>query len=537
MSPFINGLAQQVSNTFDGTFTNNGTVINLITDSPFPDYPIVRIAFNFIYNYNGDHSSLVGLEQDNFPHNLENDYSVTTESLSENDPSFYTWYSIYISKTNYVSSIFKGYFKVDNRDNKIKEFYQGTNNILVNEGTKNISGNTVNTNTFEYFSFSGGGTLITPTILDESNIQIGIYGNASYDDAGNLSYDGAIMTFFNTTSGDIDALSIGYKFFVDPKSTDPIIVINGMNSTNYENPITVAALANNIIKNRSATLIINIIDFNFDNTTGIAYGIDTGFSGTVIRFQVTATDDHNNSITDFLGDPLVFTLDLPHANPYATIKLYKLNNMQIMDPQPLGYPAILTHKSGTLWEASLQSISDFVGTDNNPICFNEGTKILCLNKKFEEEYIPIENLRKGDLVKSYKHGYRKIDLIGKNPMINNPEKFYECMYKMEKTNENGLIEDLIVTGGHSILVDDLGENKEENEKIFKGTQMIDDKYLLLSCVSKDFKKLENNNLYNYYHFVLENSGNDERYGVWANGILTETPSKNFFMSQKLNLLV
>ena len=72
-----------------------------------------------------------------------------------------------------------------------------------------------------------------------------------------------------------------------------------------------------------------------------------------------------------------------------------------------------------------QSISD-------PTCFNEGTKILCLNKKFEEEYIPIENLRKGDLVKSYKHGYRKIELIGKNPMINNPEKFNECMYKMEK---------------------------------------------------------------------------------------------------------
>jgi hypothetical protein len=203
-----------------------------------------------------------------------------------------------------------------------------------------------------------------------------------------------------------------------------------------------------------------------------------------------------------------------------------------MDPQPSGYPAPLKYKSGTLWQTELKSLSDFVAINQNPtnVCFNEGTKILCLNKKFEEEYIPIENLRKGDLVKSYKHGYRKIDFIGTYHMINNPNKILECMYKMEKTNENGLIEDLIVTGGHSILVDDLGENKDENEKIFKGTQIIDDKYLLLSCVSKDFKKLENNNLYNYYHFVLENSGNDERYGVWANGILTETPSKNFFIS-------
>jgi len=174
---------------------------------------------------------------------------------------------------------------------------------------------------------------------------------------------------------------------------------------------------------------------------------------------------------------------------------------------------------------------------SDPSCFNEGTKILCLNKNLEEEYIPIENLRKGDLVKSYKHGYRKIDLIGKNPMINNPERFNECMYKMEKTDDTGLIEDLIVTGGHSILVDDLGVLKEENDKIFGSTPMIDDKYLLLSAVSKDFKKLENTNLYTYYHFILENNGNDdERFGVWANGILTETPSKNQFNNHKYTLL-
>lgn len=170
---------------------------------------------------------------------------------------------------------------------------------------------------------------------------------------------------------------------------------------------------------------------------------------------------------------------------------------------------------------------------SDPSCFNEGTKILCLNKNLEEEYIPIENLRKGDLVKSYKHGYRKIDLIGKNIMINNPNKFNECMYKMEKTEENGLIEDLIVTGGHGILVHDLAEYKEENDKIFGKTVMIDDKYLLLSAVSKEFLKLENTNLYTFYHFILENNGNDdERFGVWANGILTETPSKFEFNYHK-----
>ena len=58
-----------------------------------------------------------------------------------------------------------------------------------------------------------------------------------------------------------------------------------------------------------------------------------------------------------------------------------------------------------------------------------------MNNLGEEEYIPIEHLKKGDLVKSYKHGYKKIDLIGKNIMINNPKHFSKCMYKMEKTRK------------------------------------------------------------------------------------------------------
>jgi len=164
------------------------------------------------------------------------------------------------------------------------------------------------------------------------------------------------------------------------------------------------------------------------------------------------------------------------------------------------------------------------------LCFNEGTKILCLNNK-GEEYVPIEQLKKGDIVKSYKYGYRKIDLIDKNCLINNPDKFRQCMYTMKKTDTNKMIDDLTVTGGHSILVDDLGEQKELNYQMFKKqTPMIEDKYLLLAAASDKFEKVINTDTYTYYHFVLENNGNDdEQFGVWANGVLTETMSKNFFL--------
>ena len=178
-----------------------------------------------------------------------------------------------------------------------------------------------------------------------------------------------------------------------------------------------------------------------------------------------------------------------------------------------------SNSDSTIWKISLTTP-----------CFNKGTKILCLNSVLEEEYIPIEDLKKGDLVKSYLHGYRRIDSIGTNKMINNPEHFNLSMYKMAKTLENGLTEDLIVTGGHSILVDDLGDYYSENEGKFKGKiPTIDGKYFLLSAVSKDFIQLTDTNEYTYYHLVLENNGdNDERFGIWANGILTETISKNQF---------
>jgi len=62
---------------------------------------------------------------------------------------------------------------------------------------------------------------------------------------------------------------------------------------------------------------------------------------------------------------------------------------------------------------------------------------------------------------------------------------------------------------------------------------IDDKYVMPVSIYDKFKKIEDTKEYIYYHFTLENNGhNDKRYGVWANGILTETPSRNQFMADR-----
>ena len=165
-------------------------------------------------------------------------------------------------------------------------------------------------------------------------------------------------------------------------------------------------------------------------------------------------------------------------------------------------------------------------------CFNHNTKILCLNNQMEEEYIPVQDLRKGQLVKTYLHGYRKIESIGKGNMINNPSDWHESMVKMEKTDENKLIEDLIVTGWHGILVDKLTRQEERIQTKMRFTEVIDDKKILCAGLSDKFKIVEDKNEYTFYNFTLENDGDENRrFGVYANGLLVEIPSNKMFLSK------
>jgi hypothetical protein len=161
------------------------------------------------------------------------------------------------------------------------------------------------------------------------------------------------------------------------------------------------------------------------------------------------------------------------------------------------------------------------------LCFNQGTKILCRNNQIEEEYVNIELLQIGDLVKTYEHGYKKISKVISGKFQNNPKKWNMCMYKMEKTPLNGLLEDLIVTGGHSILVDTISEEEHKKYDEMGLTDFskltIANKRLLLACVSDQFTPMQDQEMYTYYHLLLETNDEEERFGIWANGILTETP--------------
>ena len=171
------------------------------------------------------------------------------------------------------------------------------------------------------------------------------------------------------------------------------------------------------------------------------------------------------------------------------------------------------------------TITNFQFEYNEIPCFNEGSKILCF-KDNKEEYIPIQNIKKGDLVKTYKHGFQRVEIIGKKKMFNlNSYKKEDRMYRLSKENYPELIEDLYITGYHSILVNNLTDEQiEKTREIMNMLFKTDDKYRLIASLDPKTEEITEEREYNIYHFALEHEDIFMNYGVYANGLLVESNS-------------
>jgi hypothetical protein len=162
----------------------------------------------------------------------------------------------------------------------------------------------------------------------------------------------------------------------------------------------------------------------------------------------------------------------------------------------------------------------------NVACFKKGTKILCGN----EICIPIEELKIGDLVKTYKHGYQKVIMFAHSILCENFKNKVNKLYTYPREKNPDLIEDLHLTGGHSLLMDALTEEESTNMQNINWVQedfMVEDKYKLLSWYNEKLYVSTEQNV-EIYHFTLEPPENAKPsyvYGIYANGILAESCSK------------
>lgn len=160
------------------------------------------------------------------------------------------------------------------------------------------------------------------------------------------------------------------------------------------------------------------------------------------------------------------------------------------------------------------------------ICFKQDSKILT-----DKGYKLIQDLRKGDLVKTLNDGFKPIFMIGKR-IIHHPasnDRIQNQLYKCSSENYPEIFEPLIITGCHSILVDDFvnEDQREKTVEILGKIYETDNKYRLPACADSRTSVYETEGCYTIYHLALENEKDNYNYGIYANGLLVESCSKRY----------
>ena len=199
-------------------------------------------------------------------------------------------------------------------------------------------------------------------------------------------------------------------------------------------------------------------------------------------------------------------------------------NNGIATPALSGKPwiSIASNSNGTKLVACEYNVSIWTSSSNEIICFKEDTLILT-----KEGYKPIQTLRKGDLIKTLYHEYKAIEMIVKSEMYHeaSKERIKDQLYKCSKENYPELVEDLIITGSHCILVDELNEYTEKTIELLGKIFITDNKYRLPACIDGRSCVYEIPGPYTIYHLSLENEYDYTNYGIYANGLLVESCSK------------
>jgi hypothetical protein len=140
-------------------------------------------------------------------------------------------------------------------------------------------------------------------------------------------------------------------------------------------------------------------------------------------------------------------------------------------------------------------------------------------------------LRKGDLVKTFNDGYLPINTIGKREIFHHAldERIKDQLYKYSKTAYPEIFEDLVITGCHSVLVNEFTNEKQKEDvvKLLGNIYITDDKYRLPACIDDKSRIYETKGTYTVYHLALENDNYYYNYGIYANGLLVESCSKRY----------
>jgi len=241
-----------------------------------------------------------------------------------------------------------------------------------------------------------------------------------------------------------------------------------------------------------------------------------GYTVTRVACNISIFNTTTQITTNVLTDAL--SLSFPAICAYGNSMLM----VAMKDPE-LNLPPVPNNLPGSgdpppIFHSSMLTayIVNSGSTPSSVACFKNDSKILCFKENMEQ-YVKIEDIRKGDLVKTLKCGYVSVNMIGKRDIYHpaSSERLKNQLYKCSPNEYPTVFEDLIMTGCHSILVDDfISEGQKEkvieiNGKIY----VTDNKYRLPTCVDNNASVYETPGTYTIYHLALDNSDYYMNYGI------------------------
>jgi hypothetical protein len=260
------------------------------------------------------------------------------------------------------------------------------------------------------------------------------------------------------------------------------------------------------ISNGTINFCTGVVDFSLINVVG-AYA----------TASVTVTQD---SVDYLLNVPLDISGDASYAFAIADFLDASSNNPT---SDPLGVYEITIQADGAPVTAPLAYEGGI------PPCFLEGSRIRCIVDGAEVDR-PIQELRRGDLIKTVKHGFKAVDAIGYSKLYNpaNSSRGANRLYVCSKQAYSELTEDLVITGHHSILVEELTEAQAAGIKEQFGNFYVTNGYYRLpACVDERAIPLETEGLFTIWHLALDHEIYTYNYGIYANGLLVESCSKRY----------
>lgn len=307
----------------------------------------------------------------------------------------------------------------------------------------------------------------------------------SYSIGAVAAFAGGIIGGNSNATNIIDCYTLTNLIGINPINNTTVNSIseNG-GSWNDNNALLTIAATNTVwtaLSNNTPFLLTKFQNYNNISSSGFRYSFV--FPSTNI---VTS-----NSSYDYV------TTNITSNSTFVNIFIYGSTNVELINPS-----IIPTNLYG--YNIVLQSI--VVNVPGTSQCLLEGTKILTDNG-----YISIENLKIGDMIKTVGDGFKKLTLLGHRKMFNDPTKT-NSIYRYRKHKIPTLVNDLYITGYHSVLV------KDRKSAAVHLIHKIDNYYKLLVHLDKRAVKWDHKGEVTVWHLALD----DKIYGVYANGMLVET---------------